>query len=121
MLSGDEAAAKELHEIAPQAEVAVMKEGFRRYNKGPENRERGAPPDSGDTMAEESGTFEALGKIIPSIYYDLIARVCPGSVVTAALLWDSRDVVGEIAWAKLILLLGMGYQGLSGESLISTI
>ena len=32
MLSGDEAAAKELHEIVPQAEVAVVKEGFGRYN-----------------------------------------------------------------------------------------
>jgi D-amino peptidase len=32
MLSGDHAAANELHEIVPQAEVAVVKEGLGRYN-----------------------------------------------------------------------------------------
>jgi len=32
MLSGDQAAANELHEIVPDAEVAVVKEGFGRYN-----------------------------------------------------------------------------------------
>ncbi len=31
MLSGDQAAASELHEIVPKAEVAVVKEGFGRY------------------------------------------------------------------------------------------
>ena len=31
MLSGDQAAANELHEIVPQAEVAVVKEGLARY------------------------------------------------------------------------------------------
>jgi D-amino peptidase len=32
MLSGDQAAANELHEIVPTAEVAVVKEGLGRYN-----------------------------------------------------------------------------------------
>jgi len=32
MLSGDQAAANELHEIVPSAELAVVKEGFGRYN-----------------------------------------------------------------------------------------
>ena len=32
MLSGDEAAARELHEIVPAAEVAAVKQGFGRYN-----------------------------------------------------------------------------------------
>jgi D-amino peptidase len=32
MLSGDQAAANELHEIVPNAELAVVKEGFGRYN-----------------------------------------------------------------------------------------
>ena len=32
MLSGDQAAANELHEIVPEAEVAVVKEGLGRYS-----------------------------------------------------------------------------------------
>lgn len=32
MLSGDKAAAEELHEIVPQAELAIVKEGIGRYN-----------------------------------------------------------------------------------------
>ncbi len=60
-------------------------------------------------MAEESGPLEALGKILPSMYYDLIARVCPGVTFLTALLWEKRDLIGELTWVKLVLFLGGGY------------
>jgi hypothetical protein len=60
-------------------------------------------------MAEESGPLEALGKIVPSMYYDLIARVCSGLPFLVALLWDRKDMIGELTWVKLILALGAGY------------
>ncbi len=60
-------------------------------------------------MAEEPGVLEGLGKVIPSIYYDLIARVCAGVPFLAVLLWECRTALGEMTWAKLILLLGAGY------------
>ena len=60
-------------------------------------------------MAEEPGVLEGLGKIIPSIYYDLIARVCAGVPFLTVLLWDQRSKFGDITWAKLTLLLGAGY------------
>jgi len=60
-------------------------------------------------MAEESGALQTLGKVIPSIYYDLIARVCARVPFLVMLLWDRKDSFGEITWVKLALLLGAGY------------
>jgi hypothetical protein len=60
-------------------------------------------------MAEETGGFEGLGKVIPSIYYDLIARVCAGVPFLAVLLWDERTAFGDPTWSKLALLFGAGY------------
>jgi hypothetical protein len=63
----------------------------------------------GETVAEETGALESLGKVIPSIYYDLIARVCAGVPFLIVLLWQYRETFGEITWAKLTLLIGAGY------------
>jgi hypothetical protein len=60
-------------------------------------------------MADEPGALEGLGKIIPSIYYDLIARVCTGVTFLAAILWDHRGLFGEISWSTLTVVLGAGY------------
>jgi hypothetical protein len=38
-------------------------------------------------MADDPGALEGLGKIIPSVYYDLIARVGSGVLFLAVLLW----------------------------------
>jgi hypothetical protein len=50
-----------------------------------------------------------LGKIIPSMYYDLIARVGAGAPFLVALLWNHHAEFGEITWIKIALLLGAGY------------
>jgi hypothetical protein len=60
-------------------------------------------------MADDSGALDGLGKIIPSIYYDLIARVCAGVAFVTVLLWDHRSLLGDVTWAKITLLLGAGY------------
>jgi|ERR1700722_6978187 hypothetical protein len=61
-------------------------------------------------MAEESGsTLGAVSKVVPSIYYDLIARVCAGVPFLVVLLWPHRNLFGEITWSKLAILLGAGY------------
>lgn len=62
-----------------------------------------------DVMAEEAGALQELGKVIPSIYYDLIARVCSGIPFLAILLWERIDAFGELTWVKLTLLVGAGY------------
>ena len=63
-------------------------------------------------MAEESeaGPLTELGKVIPSVYYDIIARVSSGTPFLMILLWDHRETFGdELTLAKLTLLLGAGY------------
>jgi hypothetical protein len=60
-------------------------------------------------MADDTGALEGLGKIIPSVYYDLIARVGSGVPFLAVLLWGHRSSFGEVTWAKLTLVLGAGY------------
>jgi hypothetical protein len=60
-------------------------------------------------MADDPGALEGLGKIIPSVYYDLIARVGSGVPFLAVLLWGHRGSFGEVTWAKLTLVLGAGY------------
>jgi hypothetical protein len=60
-------------------------------------------------MADDTGALEGLGKIIPSAYYDLIARVCSGVPFLAILLWEHRGSFGDVTWAKLTLVLGVGY------------
>jgi hypothetical protein len=60
-------------------------------------------------MADESGPLEAMGKILPGIYYDLIARVCAGVPFLVALLWERKQEFGGLTWVRLTLLLGAGY------------
>jgi hypothetical protein len=61
-------------------------------------------------MAEEdSGGLANIGTIVPSLYYDLIARVCSGVPLLVVLFWDHLHILGEISWSKLPLLLGAGY------------
>jgi hypothetical protein len=60
-------------------------------------------------MAEDSGVLESLGKVIPSMYYDLIARVCVGVPFLVMLLWNPDISLDEITWEKLVLLFGAGY------------
>src|ERR1700727_2337712 len=50
-----------------------------------------------------------LGKIIPSMYYDLIARVGAGTPFLIALLWNQHAEFGDITWSKVALMLGGGY------------
>ena len=63
-------------------------------------------PEGGGAVAEEAGGLASLTKVVPSIYYDLIARVCAGVPFMAVLLWDKRSEFGEVSWSKLALLLG---------------
>lgn len=63
-------------------------------------------------MAEESGALHSVGKLVPSIYYDLIARVCAGVPFLTLLLWTQRDSFKDLvtnAWIGFLLLLGAGY------------
>jgi hypothetical protein len=63
-------------------------------------------------MADESGAFQSVGKVVPSVYYDLIARVCAGVPFLALLLWAQRESFKDLvssAWIGFILLLGAGY------------
>jgi hypothetical protein len=60
-------------------------------------------------MAEEPGGLGGIGNLIPSLYYDLIARVCAGVPFLGVLLWDYRGKFGSVTWSKLTLLLGAGY------------
>lgn len=57
---------------------------------------------------EESESLPALGKIIPEIYYDLIARICAGSPLVVALLW-SDHLLKDFNWTKLLFVLAAGY------------
>jgi len=63
-------------------------------------------------MAEESGSLSSLGQLIPSVFYDLIARVCPGVAFLVALFWHKRHAIEHLvhnAWVGFFLLLGAGY------------
>lgn len=63
-------------------------------------------------MAEESGSLSSLGKLIPSVYYDLIARICPGVGFLLALLWHKIHIFDGLvsnAWIAFFILLGAGY------------
>jgi hypothetical protein len=60
-------------------------------------------------MAGEPGALDELGRIVPSVYYDLIARVCAGVPLLTIILWEKRSAFGEVTWSKLSLLLGAGY------------
>jgi hypothetical protein len=64
------------------------------------------------TMADESGPLPSLGNVIPSLYYDLIARVCSGVPFLVLLLWAQRQSFENLvskSWIGFFLLLGAGY------------
>jgi hypothetical protein len=60
-------------------------------------------------MSEDSGPLTEIAKVVPSVYYDLIARVSAGTPFLVTLLWPYRENYGELTWEKLLLLLGAGY------------
>jgi hypothetical protein len=60
-------------------------------------------------MANDSGPLVELGKVIPSIYYDLIARVGAGVPFLVILFWDRKEFFSDPSWAKIGLLVGAGY------------
>jgi hypothetical protein len=63
-------------------------------------------------MAEDSAPLVSLAQLIPSVYYDIIARVCAGVPFLVTLLWSQKDKVAKLAlspWVGFLLLLGAGY------------
>jgi hypothetical protein len=80
----------------------------RDYERRPHPHNFNKAEERSEIMAEESKGLEALGKTIPSVYYDLIARVCAGVPFLTMILWG-RDTFGEITLIKFLLLLGAGY------------
>jgi len=64
-------------------------------------------------MAEGSEGLKEVGSVIPSVYYDLIARVGSGAPFIVLLMWDARDrlswlenVVGSAGIILLVLMTG---------------
>ncbi len=63
-------------------------------------------------MSEDADLPTKLGSIIPSLYYDLIARVCAGVPLLVLLLWQQRELfapLGDSPSVAFLLLLGAGY------------
>jgi hypothetical protein len=63
-------------------------------------------------MPDESGPLLSLAQLLPSVYYDLIARVCAGVPFLALVLWTKRqslDGLVSSSWVGFLLLLGAGY------------
>jgi hypothetical protein len=64
-------------------------------------------------MGEESGSLKSVADLIPSFYYDLIARVSVGVPFLALLLWKERDSLKGLlppdSWVAFLLLAGAGY------------
>ena len=63
-------------------------------------------------MADESGPLGSLSQLIPSVYYDLIARVCAGAPFLVLLLWEDKGSLRDLAsnaWVGFLLLMGAGY------------
>ena len=63
-------------------------------------------------MPDESAPLQSVSKLVPSVYYDLIARVCAGVPFLALLLWAQRESLRDLvsnAWIGFLLLLGAGY------------
>jgi hypothetical protein len=63
-------------------------------------------------MPEESGSLSSVGKLIPSVFYDLIARICPGVAFLVGIFWHKRHTFEHPvsnAWVGFFLLLGAGY------------
>jgi hypothetical protein len=66
-------------------------------------------------MAEESESLKSVGGLIPSVYYDLIARVFAGVPLIALMAWVPAEPhfwrlelgLGELV--EIILILGAGY------------
>jgi hypothetical protein len=59
-------------------------------------------------MADQEDS-PGLSKVIPSIYYDLIARATPGTAFLVVAGWSQRSSLGGMSWAKIVLLIGAGY------------
>ena len=65
-------------------------------------------------MAENAAPLKEMGGLIPSVYYDLIARISPGVPFIVILLWDSgqelsnfKELIGSTG--LFLLLVAMGY------------
>ena len=59
-------------------------------------------------MSEDADLPTKLGSIIPSLYYDLIARVCAGVPLLVLLLWQQRELfapLGDSPSVAFLLLL----------------
>jgi len=63
-------------------------------------------------MSEDADLPTKLASVIPSLYYDLIARVCAGVPLLALLFWQQRQLfapLGRSPSVAFLLLLGAGY------------
>jgi hypothetical protein len=63
-------------------------------------------------MPEEPNPLHSLAELIPTAYYDLIARVCAGAPLLVLLLWGRRELSDYFppkGGAGFLLLLGAGY------------
>jgi hypothetical protein len=63
-------------------------------------------------MSEDADLPTKLSSVIPSLYYDLIARVSAGVPLLALLLWQQRELfapLGRSPSVAFLLLLGAGY------------
>src|SRR5689334_16418252 len=57
-------------------------------------------------MAEDSGPLKQIATVVPSVYYDLIARVAAGATILAIATWPAVEAknLHDVSWAQIGLL-----------------
>ncbi|HEY6329316.1 MAG TPA: hypothetical protein VI756_08260 [Blastocatellia bacterium] len=59
-------------------------------------------------MAEESSSpLKEMGSLVPSVYYDVIARICPGALFVTVIIWDRTQAVKDLEEAIGVPILGL--------------